>query len=169
MNLTQNAGFPVRWKRGNYKLHERLHTKQKIYQMLLDGRSNQSIISELRISERTFYRYRDIIFAQEQDFLDETVTYEDLRRQMILCRDRMLGDRNEIQEWLRQNPNTRDRVELANLRAELSAAVLRLYAKGPVKFARSRSSNNNLTDNYTSADTAADADDSSSYEPEPTV
>jgi hypothetical protein len=155
MNLTQNAGFPTRWKRGNYKLHERLHTKQKIYKMLLDGQSNQSIISELRISERTFYCYRDIIFTQEQDFLEETVTYEDLRRQMILCRDRMLGDRNEIQEWLRQNPNTRDRVELANLRAELSAAVLRLYANGPVKFSRSRNNNNHLPDNYTSSSSSS--------------
>ncbi len=91
--------------------------------------------------------------------LEETVTYEDLPRQMILCRDRMLCDRDEIQEWLRQNPNAEDRVQLTNLRAELSAAVLRLYAHGPVKFSRSRN-NNNLPDNYTSADNAADADDS---------
>jgi DNA-binding CsgD family transcriptional regulator len=148
--LAENAGFRDAPKRGNYKPHERIHTKQKIYKMLLDGRSNQSIMSELGISERTFYRYRDIIFAQEQDFLEETVTYEDLRRQMILARDRLLDDRNEIQEWLIQNPNAQDRVELANLRAELTAAVLRLYAKGPVKFARSRN-NNNLPDNYTAA------------------
>lgn len=151
--MTENAGFPVRWKRGNYKLHERLRTKQRIYKMMLDGRSNQSMMQELGISERTFYRYRDIIFAEEQDFLQETVTYEDLRRQMILCRDRMLGDRNEIQEWLRQNPNAQDRVELANLRAELSAAVLRLYAHGPVKFSRSR--NNSLPDNYTASSSSS--------------
>lgn len=156
MNLTENAGFPVRWKRGNYKVHERLDTKQKIYKMLLDGRSNQSIMSELGISERTFYRYRDIIFEQEDDFLEETVTYEDLRRQVILARDRLLDDRNEIQEWLRQNPNAEDRVQLANLRAELTAAVLRLYANGPVKFSRSRS-NNNLPDNYTASSSSSSA------------
>ncbi len=122
--------------------------------MLLDGRSNQSIMSELGISERTFYRYRDIIFEQEDDFLEETVTYEDLRRQVILARDRLLDDRNEIQEWLRQNPNAEDRVQLANLRAELTAAVLRLYANGPVKFSRSKS-NKNLPDNYTASSSSS--------------
>jgi hypothetical protein len=86
--------------------------------------------------------------------MEETVTYEDLRRQVILARDRLLDDRNEIQEWLRQNPNAEDRVQLANLRAELTAAVLRLYANGPVKFSRSRS-NNNLPDNYTASSSSS--------------
>lgn len=94
-------------------------------------------MKELKISERTLYRYRDIIFNQEDDFLDEILTPEQMRRQIILARDRLLDDRLTIKQWLRDNPNAPDRTDLLNLSAELTAAVLRLYAKAPSKFIRS--------------------------------
>lgn len=56
--MTENAGFPVREKRGNYKLYERIYTKQRIRQMIVDGHTYEShtyesIMRELGISERT--------------------------------------------------------------------------------------------------------------------
>jgi hypothetical protein len=136
MNLTQNAGFPVREKRGNYKLYERINTKQRIREMIIDGYTYESIMRELGISERTLYRYRDIIFQQEDDFLHEILTPEQMRRQVIIARDRLLDDRLTIKQWLRDNPNAPDRTALLNLSAEITAAVLRLYAKAPAQFIR---------------------------------
>jgi len=134
--MAENAGFPVREKRGNYKLYERIYIKQRIRQMIIDGHTYESIMKELGISERTLYRYTDIIFRQEDDFLHEILTPEQMRRQIILARDRLLDDRLMIKEWLRDNPNASDRTDLLNLSAELTAAVLRLYAKAPSKFIR---------------------------------
>jgi hypothetical protein len=129
-NLAENAGFPIAWKRGNYKLHERIHTKQRIYKMILEGRTYESIMQELGISERTLYRYIDIIFTQEQDFLSDTVTAEEMRRQILICRDRFLEDRQEVKQWIK-DPNFKDKVDAMNLASELAAAVLRLYQEGP--------------------------------------
>jgi hypothetical protein len=134
--LAEYAGFSDAPKRGNYKIRERMLTKQRIYQMMLRGRSYASIMSELGISERTFYRYLDAIFTTERDFLEETLTREELRRQAILARDRLLSNMNRIEEWLEVDPQSEDRIELLNLHAELTAAILRLYKYGPAELSR---------------------------------
>ena len=134
-NLAENAGFPIAWKRGNYKLHERIHTKQRIYKMILEGRSYESIMQELGISERTLYRYINIIFTQEQDFLNDTVTAEEMRRQILICRDRLLEDRQEVKQWMKGS-DFKDKVDAMNLASELAVAVLKLYEHGPVMLER---------------------------------
>ena len=153
MNLTENAGFQVRWKRGNYKLRERILTKKRVYDMILKGHTYASIMQELGISERTLYRYIDIIFAQEKDFLRDELSREELRRQVIIARDRLQGNIRRIEEWLDAEPHSKDRNDLLNLHSELVAAMLRLYSKGPTNLAR----------------TLPPADNYSKYEPEPPV
>jgi DNA-binding CsgD family transcriptional regulator len=134
--LTENAGFPVAWKRGNYKLRERILTKKQIYDMILKGHTYASIMQELGISERTLYRYIDIIFNQEKDFVKDSLSREELRRQVILARDRLLGNIRRIEEWLEAEPNSKDRNDLINVHSELVAAILRLYNYGPTNLAR---------------------------------
>ncbi len=136
--MTENAGFPIACKRGNYKLHERIRKKQRIYKMILEGRTYESIRQELGISERTLYRYIDIIFTQEQDFMNDTVTAEEMHRQIILCRNRFLEDRQEVKQWIK-DPNFKDKVDAMHLASELARAVLVLYQEGPAMLERTHS------------------------------
>jgi hypothetical protein len=137
MNLTENAGFADAPIRGNYKIRERLLTKKRIYEMILKGYTYAAIMQELELSERSFYRYLNIIFRQEDNFLDDTLSFEELRRQAILARDRLLSNIRRIEQWLEDEPNSKDRTDLLNLHSELCAAVLRLYDKGPSRMTRS--------------------------------
>jgi len=132
IRIWQNLrGFPDAKKRGNYKLAERLRIKQDIYRMILDGYTYAKIMDELQISERTLYRYLDTIFSQEQDCLERTLGgREEMRRQILIRRDRLLEDRRTLQEWMK-DPNFKDKVNAMHLAAEISGAVLRLYDSGP--------------------------------------
>jgi hypothetical protein len=123
--------FPQATKRGNYKVPERLRTKQEIYRLILEGCTYQRIMDQLQISERTFYRYLDVIFAEDKDFLDNNVGVEELRTQIRLCKDRMLEDRFQLEQWMK-DPDFKDKVTAMNLAAELSAAVLKIYTEGPI-------------------------------------
>jgi Homeodomain-like domain len=133
--LAENAGFPKASKRGNYKLFDRVRTKQRIYQMILDGYTYVRIMKDLDISERTLYRYLDIIFAEEQDFLNEDKHKEELKRQINICRDRLQDDRRQLKEWV-SSSEFKEKINAMHLAAELSAAVLRLYIYGPSYLAR---------------------------------
>lgn len=146
MNLAQNAGFPDAPTRGNYKIRERMITKKRIYDMILRGYAYASIMQELDISERTLYRYIDIIFNQEQDFLKDELSREELRRQVIIARDRLQGNIRRIEEWLDTDPKSRDRNDLLNLHSELTAAMLRLYSKGPTHIAGTLPQPNHVDD-----------------------
>ena len=133
-NLAEFGGFsscfPKAQKRGNYKVPERLRIKQEIYQMILDGYTYVKIMEDLHISERTLYSYLDIIFSEEKDFLEESLGgREEMRRQILICRDRLLEDRRTLQEWLK-DPNFKDKIDAMHLSAELTAAILRLYEHG---------------------------------------
>jgi hypothetical protein len=132
IRIWQNLrGFSDAKKRGNYKVAERLRMKQQIYRMILDGYTYAKIMDELQISERTLYRYLDVIFSEEQDSLEKTLGgREEMRRQIMICRDRLLEDRRTLQEWMK-DPNFKDKVSAMHLAAEISAAVLRLYDNGP--------------------------------------
>jgi hypothetical protein len=146
-NLTENAGFPIAPIKGNYKLRERSITKKRIYDAIIAGRSYVSIMEELGISERTFYRYLDIIFVQEKDFIIETIPAEEIGRQLTILRDRFLQQKVQIDGWLEKNPNSDDRTELADLRASLCTSIFRTYIDGPTMlFSRhhhQRNNNNN--------------------------
>lgn len=100
--------------------------------MILDGYTYTKIMEGLQISERTLYRYLDITFSEEKDLLEETLggSREEMRRQILICRDRLLEDRRTLQEWLK-DPNFKDKINAMHLSAELAAAILRLYNDGP--------------------------------------
>jgi hypothetical protein len=124
-------GFPEAKNHGNYKLAERLRMKQDIYRMILDGYIYAKIMDELQISERTLYRYLDIIFSEEQDYLEKTLGgREEMRRQILICRDRLLEDRRTLQEWMK-DPNFKDKVNAMHLAAEIAAAIVKLYDDRP--------------------------------------
>jgi hypothetical protein len=72
-----------------------------------------------------------MIFAEEKDFLDNNVGVEELRTQIRLCKDRMLEDRFQLEQWMK-DPDFKDKVAAMNLAAELSAAVLKIYTEGPI-------------------------------------
>ena len=132
-------------------------TKKRIYDLILRGYTYASIMRELDISERTLYRHIDIIFTQEREFLDDTLSREELRRQVIIARDRLQGNIRRIEEWLDADPKSKDRNDLLNLHSELTAAMLRLYSRGPTSAAG------------TLPQQPADDDNSSKYGPEPPV
>lgn len=68
---------------------------------------------------------------EEQDFLEETLGgREEMKRQIRICRDRLLEDRRTLQEWMK-NPNFKDKVKAMHLAAEITAAIVRLYDSGP--------------------------------------
>ncbi len=88
------SSFPKAQKRGHYKLAERLRLKQTIYRMILDGYTYSKIMQDLEKLERSFYRYLDVIFSEEKDFLEETLAgREEMKRQILICRDRLFKDR----------------------------------------------------------------------------
>jgi hypothetical protein len=134
-------GFPEATKRDNYKLLERLQTKQEIYNMILQGHTYQKIMEQLHISERTFYRYLDIIFAEEKTFLEDNILVngrQELKRQYIIARDRLLEQRRDLIE-MTKDPNVKGEVKISahHLAAEIfSAAVIRIYAEGPAVVVR---------------------------------
>jgi hypothetical protein len=122
-------GFPEAPKRGNYKLPERMRTKQEIYNMILDGHTYESIMQYMRISERSFYRYLDIIFAQEKDLLlNESANLEEIRRQQKLCRD---GLREDMQRMITisNNPEHKLAVEAQHLASEIRCTILKTYVE----------------------------------------
>jgi hypothetical protein len=124
-------GFPKARKRGSYKFAERLRIKHDIYRLILDGYTYAKIMHELKISERTLYRYLDMIFSEEQDSLEQTLGgREEMRRQILICRDRLLEDRRTLQEWMK-DPNFKDKVSAMHLAAEIAASIVRLYDSGP--------------------------------------
>lgn len=99
--------------------------------MILDGYTYAKIMDELQISERTLYRYLDVIFAEEKDFLEETLGgREEMKRQIRICRDRLLEDRRTLQQWMK-DPNFKDKVNAMHLAAEIAASVVRLHDSGP--------------------------------------
>jgi Homeodomain-like domain len=125
---------------GSYKLLERLQTKHEIYRMILQGHTYQKIMDELHISERTFYRHLDIIFSEEKAFLEDNIIVngrQELKRQFIISRDRLLEQRRDLIE-MTKDPNVKDEVKISahHLIAEISAAVLRIYAEGPAVVAQ---------------------------------
>jgi hypothetical protein len=78
-----------------------------------------------------------MIFDEEQDFLQGKEFEEELRRQVILSRDRLLQERREIHAAANDKSIEPDRLlamnQCYNYMSEIVAAVLRLYAQGPVK------------------------------------
>ncbi len=61
-----------------------------------------------------------------------------MSRQILICRDRFLEDRQEVKQWIK-DPNFKDKVDAMNLASELAAAVLRLYQEGPAMLERTHS------------------------------
>jgi hypothetical protein len=119
---------------------ERLHTKQEIYRMILQGHPYQKIMEQLNISEHNFYRYLDIMFAEEKTFLEDNVIVngrQELKRQYIIARDRSLEQRRNLIE-MTKDPNVKGEVKISahHLAAEISAAVIRIYTEGPATMAQ---------------------------------
>jgi hypothetical protein len=119
-------------KRGPYKLPERMRMMQKIYSLIIDGYPYNKIMQQLQISERTFYRYLEVIFANDRRLLVENIDDTEFLNQMAVARDRLLEQRRDLLEMAR-DPEIDDqaRINAHHLVAEISAAVLRIYEGGP--------------------------------------
>jgi hypothetical protein len=85
-------------KRGHYKLPERTQMTQDIYSLILEGYPYNKIMQQLQISERTFYRYLEVIFANDRRLLVENVSDEEFLNQMAICKDRLLEQRRDVLE-----------------------------------------------------------------------
>jgi hypothetical protein len=86
-----------------------------------------------------------------------------MRRQILLCRDRLLEDRQEVKQWMK-DPNFKDKVGAMNLASELAVAVLKLYEHGPVMLERTHKFPGNyfLSKALTAATSEAEDNDSNS-------
>jgi hypothetical protein len=107
--------------------------------MILQGHTYQKIMQQLRISDRTFYRYLDIIFS-EKTFLEDNIIVngrQELKRQYVITRDRLLEQRRDLIEMTKDS-NVKGEVKISahHLAAEISAAVIRIYTEGPAVVAR---------------------------------
>ena len=94
-------------------------------------------MEQLQISERTFYRYLEAIFANDRRLLVENVSDEEMLNQMAICRDRLLKQRRDIIEQIINNPESDDKARIAahHLAAEITAAVFRIHTEGPAMLA----------------------------------
>jgi hypothetical protein len=119
-------------KRSPYKLPERTQMMQDIYSLILEGYPYNKIMQQLQISERTFYRYLEVIFANDRRLLVENVSDEEFLNQMAICKDRLLEQRRDVLE-MAHDPEIDDQVRINahHLAAEIAAAVLRIYEGGP--------------------------------------
>lgn len=119
-------------KRGPYKLPERMQTMQEIYRLIIEGYPYNKIMQQLQISERTFYRYLEVIFANDRRLLAENVNDDEFLNQMAICKDRLLEQRRDLIEMIRDPQVDYDtKLKIHHLVAEIAAAVLRLYESGP--------------------------------------
>lgn len=127
------ADFRAQEKRGPYKLPERMRTMQDIRSLLIEGYTYNQIMQQLGLSERTFHRYLNAVFADDRRLLAENISDEEALNQMAICRDRLLQQRRDILEQIANNPDADNKARIAahHLAAEISAAVLRLYTEGP--------------------------------------
>ena len=102
----------------------------EIYNEILAGHTYTSITQHYCISERTFYRYLDIIFANEDAILSEADSIKEMKRQQKLCRD---GLREDMQRMLviSSDPNHRLAVEAQHLASEIRCTILKTYAESP--------------------------------------
>jgi hypothetical protein len=109
-----------------------MQTMQKIYSLIIDGYPYNKIMQQLQISERTFYRYLEVIFANDRRLLAENIDDTEFLNQMAVARDRLLEQRRDLLEMAR-DPEIDDqaRINAHHLVAEISAAVLRIYEGGP--------------------------------------
>jgi hypothetical protein len=105
---------------------------QDIYSLILEGYPYNKIMQQLQISERTFYRYLEVIFANDRRLLVENVSDEEFLNQMAICKDRLLEQRRDVLE-MAHDPEIDDQVRINahHLAAEIAAAVLRIYEGGP--------------------------------------
>ena len=89
-------------------------------------------MQQLQISERTFYRYLEVIFANDRRLLVENVSDEEFLNQMVICKDRLLEQRRDVLE-MAHDPEINDQVRINahHLAAEIAVAVLRIYEGGP--------------------------------------
>ena len=119
-------------KRSPYKLPERTQMMHDIYSLILEGYPYNKIMQQLQISERTFYRYLEVIFANDRRLLVENVSDEEFLNQMAICKDRLLEQRRDVLE-MAHDPEINDQVRINahHLAAEIAAAVLRIYEGGP--------------------------------------
>jgi hypothetical protein len=119
-------------KRSPYKLPERTQMMQDIYSLILEGYPYNKIMQQLQISERTFYRYLEVIFANDRRLLVENVSDEEFLNQMAICKDRLLEQRRDVLE-MAHDPEIDDQVRINahHLAGEIAAAVLRIYEGGP--------------------------------------
>jgi hypothetical protein len=109
-----------------------MQTMQDIYKLIIDGYSYNKIIQQLQISERTFYRYLEVIFANDRRLLAENVTDDEFLNQMAICKDRLLEQRHELLEMIKDSEVENDtKIKAHHLVAEIAAAVFRIYESGP--------------------------------------
>ena len=119
-------------KRGPYKLPERMRTMQDIYSLIIEGYPYNKIMQQLQISERTFYRYLEVVFANDRRLLAENVNDDEFLNQMAICKDRLLEQRRALLEMIKDPGVDNDtKLKVHHLVAEIAAAVLRLYESGP--------------------------------------
>ena len=98
-------------KRSPYKLPERMRTMQDIYSLIIDGYPYNKIMQQLQISERIFYRYLEVIFANDRRLLAENVSDEEFLNQMAICKDRLLEQRRDVLE-MAHDPEIDDQVRI---------------------------------------------------------
>jgi hypothetical protein len=98
---------------------------------IIDGDNNTKIMEDLHLSERTFYRYLDVILANDRRSLSENVNDDEFLNQIVICRDRLLQDRHTLLEWIKDPKFKDNKLAAMSLASELAAGVLRLYLYGP--------------------------------------
>jgi hypothetical protein len=105
---------------------------QDIRSLLISGCTYHDIIEQLHLEPRTFYRYLNAVFEDDRRLLAENISDEETLNQMAICRDRLLAQRLDLLEMIK-DPEVENNVKISahHLAAEIAAAILKFYTEGP--------------------------------------
>ncbi len=94
-NIDNNNNTRARSPRYNKPLRDQ--TQRQIRKMLVeDGMSYSDIRDTLRLPQRTFTRYISEIFSRDRQLLTEQETEEEIMNQIVICRERLLKQRDDL-------------------------------------------------------------------------
>jgi hypothetical protein len=72
-----------------------------------------TIMQQLHLSPRTFYRYLSAVFADDRRLIAENISDEEALNQIAICRDRLLKQRRDILEQIANNSGADDKARVA--------------------------------------------------------
>ena len=116
---------------GTYNKPLRTEAMIEIRRKVIEGESYAKIMRDLRIPERTFFRYLDAVFAHDRQVM-KRINEQEVMNQLVILHDRFTN----LYQDCRALANNKDidgiaRVKAFQLTADFAIYITRLYAEAP--------------------------------------